>query len=313
MQQIVFSCCTPPDFFFPYLYVIRQEDVLKKFDYIRPETLEEAGRYLTQGKNVKILGGGATLFLQIQNDEQLPDIVMDVKALPGFHDVRYHHNHGLKLGAAVNLQHLATGLEIRRHYPILHQAAQKLASPQIRNRATVGGTLAWASPVSELAAPMLCYDAVCHTWRPEGARTIPVSELYLGDFKTALAADELITHVHLPSFPARTYGVYLRQTVRHDGRRMIAGLAALAIRRHNNLTNWRIAVLGVDDRPKRITEAEELLEGAPDEAAIAQALEAVQANIHPEDVVYARADYRRAVLNALLQRSIHSIIENLQE
>ena len=286
---------------------------MKTFDYIRPQSLEEAGRYLNQGKNVKILGGGATLFLQIQDGDQAPDIVLDVKALPGFHDVRYHHNHGLKLGAAVNLQHLATGLEIRRHYPILHQAALKLASPQIRNRATVGGTLAWASPVSELAAPMLCYDAVCHTWRPAGTRTIPIAELYLGDFKTALEPDELITHVHLPSFPTRTFGVYLRQTVRHDGRRMIAGLAALAIRKHNVLSHWRIAVLGVDDRPKRIPEAEALLEASVDESSITRALEAVQENIHPQDVVYARADYRRAVLNALLQRSIHMITDTLQE
>ncbi len=286
---------------------------MKTFDYIRPQSLEEAGHYLNQGQNVKILGGGATLFLQIQDGEQAPDIVLDVKALPGFHDVRYHHNHGLKLGAAVNLQHLATGLEIRRHYPILHQAALKLASPQIRNRATVGGTLAWASPVSELAAPMLCYDAVCHTWRPEGGRTIPINELYVGDFKTALAPDELITHVHLPSFPTRTFGVYLRQTVRHDGRRMIAGLAALAIRKHNALFHWRIAVLGVDDRPKRIPEAEALLTEAQDEATIARALDVVQENIHPRDVVYARADYRRAVLNALLQRSIQMITDNLQD
>jgi len=286
---------------------------LKAFDYIRPQNLEEAERHLTQEKRVNILGGGSTLFLQIQNNELAPDVILDVKALPGFHDIRYHHNHGLKLGAAVNLQHLATGLEIRRHYPLLNQTAQELASPQIRNRATIGGTLAWASPVSELAAPMLCYDAACHTWSPQRTRTIPINELYLGDFKTLLEPDEIITHIHLPSFPARTYGVYQRQTVRHDGRRMIAGAATLAIRKHHTLTNWRIAVLGVDDRPKRIPEAEALLEGAPDEEAVNWALQAVQENIHPQDVVYARSDYRRAVLNALLQRSIHSIISNLQE
>lgn len=286
---------------------------MKAFDYIRPQKLEEAERYLTQEKRVNILGGGVTLFLQIQNNDLTPETVLDVKALPGFHDIRYHHNHGLKLGAAVNLQHLATGLEIRRHYPLLNQTAQELASPQIRNRATIGGTLAWASPVSELAAPMLCYDAVCHTWSPQQTRTIPVNDLYLGDFKTLLEPDEIITHIHLPSFPTRTYGVYQRQTIRHDGRRMIAGAAALAIRKHHTLTNWRIAVLGVDDRPKRIPEAEALLEGAPNEESIIQALQAVQENIHPQDVVYARSDYRRAVLNALLQRSIHSIISNLQD
>ncbi len=286
---------------------------MKAFDYIRPNSLEEAGRYFAQGKSVKILGGGATLFLQLQNGELAPDIVMDVKDIPGFRDVRYHHNHGLKLGAAVNLQHLVTGLEIRRHYPLLNQTAHQLASPQIRNRATIGGTLAWASPVSELAASMLCYDAVCHTWRPEGARAIPIGELYLGDFKTALGPDELITHVHLPSFPVRTFGVYQRQTVRHDGRRMIAGAAALAVRKHNALTNWRIAVLGVDDRPKRMPEAEALLAGAPAEEDIEQALAAVQDNIHPQDVVYARADYRRTVLDSLLRRSIQAIIDNLQD
>jgi len=286
---------------------------MNQFDYIRPSSLEEAGNYLTQGKHVKILGGGVDLFLHLQDDKTAPDVVLDVKTLPGFHDVRYHHNHGLKLGAAVNLQHLATGLEIRRHYLMLHQTAQQLASPQIRNRATIGGTLAWVSPVSELAAPMMCYDAVCHTWRPQGSRTIPVAELYLPGGKSALQPDEIITHVHLPAFPARTFGIYQRQTVRHDGRRMIAGAAVLAIRKHNELTHWRIAVLGVDDRPKRIPEAESLLEGTPDQEAIARALQVVQENINPQDVVYARADYRRQVLTALLERGIQSVIVNLQE
>ena len=288
--------------------------MLKVFDYVRPKSLEEAGHYFGQGKRVAILGGGSTLFLQMQEGEIAPEIVMDVKSLPGFRDVRYHHSHGLKLGAAVPLQHLVTGLEIRRHYPLLHQTAIQLASPQIRNRATIGGSLAWASPVSELAASMLCYDAVCHTWRRGQTRSIPVSELYEGDYKTALAADELITHVHLPSFPTRTVGVYRRQTIRHDARRMIAGVATLAILKQGALTHWRIAVLGMSDRPKRILPAEELLAtNIPTAETIAQALAIVQEEIEPEDTTYARADYRRSVLNALLERNIHQILENLQD
>jgi CO/xanthine dehydrogenase FAD-binding subunit len=286
---------------------------LNAFDYVRPPSLEETRRYLTPDKRVSILGGGTTLLLEIQNNEVLPEILLDVKSIAGFHDVRYHHNHGLKLGAAVNLQHLATGLEIRRHYPLLHQTAQKLASPQIRNRATIGGSVAWASPTSELAAPMLCYDAVCHTWSPRGTRTIPINELYVGNYKTTLAPDEIITHLHLPSFPARTHGIYQRQTVRHDGRRMIAAMAVLAIRKHHQLVNWRIAVLGVDDRPKRIPQAEVLLEGTPGEEAIKQALAVVRENIHPQDVVYARSDYRQAVLMGLLERSIRTTIKTLQD
>ena len=287
--------------------------MLKTFDYVRPTSLEEAGQYLSQGKEVAILGGGSTLFLDLQNGELTPEIVMDVKALPGFSDVRYHHHHGLKLGAAINLQHLVTGLEIRRHYPLLHHIAQRLASPQVRNRATIGGALAWASPVSELSAAMLCYDAVCHTWRPEGTRAIPVSELYVGDGETVLQQDELITQVRLPAFPTRTFGVYQRQTIRHDARRMIAGVATLAIRKQHQLTHWRIAVLGVDDYPKRIPEAEAVLEGAPTDEAIANALALVQENINPHNTLHARSDYRRVVLNTLLERNIHSIIENLQE
>ncbi|HHB91445.1 MAG TPA: hypothetical protein ENK60_09080 [Anaerolineae bacterium] len=285
---------------------------LKPFHYIRPESLQEAGRYLASEEAVKLLGGGNTLLLQIRSGQESPDILLDVKHLPGFGDVRYHHNQGLKLGAAVNLQHLVVGLEIRRHYPLLHQTAQKLASPQVRNRATIGGTLAWASPISELAAAMLCYDAVCHTWSPRGHREIPLAEFYLGDYQTALARDEIITHVHLPPFPNRTYGIYHRQTVRHDGRRMIAGAAVLAYRKQQALTHWRIAVLGMDNRPKRIPDAEAVLEGTPGEAEIARALEIVQEQIHPADVDYARADYRRASLNALLKQAITEVIHHLQ-
>ncbi len=282
------------------------------FDYIRPQSLEEVAQHLAQGPGVRLMGGGNVLLLAIRRGEEAPAKVLDVKALPELRDVRYHHNQGLKLGAAVPLQHLATGLEVRRHYPLLYQTAQKLASPQVRNRATIGGTLAWASPVSELAAPMLCYDAVCYLWSPRGKRDVPLHAFYLGDFRTALMEDELITHVHLPPPPQRSHGVYLRQTVRHDGRRMIAAAAVWAMRKQQNLTRWRIAVLGVDDRAKRIPEAEAVLEGNPDRGDIQRALEIVQAHIHPQDVIYARADYRRVVLNTLLQQGIHQVIHQLQ-
>lgn len=283
---------------------------MKPFDYLRPQNLEEAAAHLQTDATAKLMGGGTALLLQWQRGEIAPQRIIDIKDLPGFRDVRYHHNHGLKLGAAVNLQHLATGLEIRRHYPLLHQTCQKLASPQIRNRATVGGTLAWASPTSELAAPMLCYDAVCHTWSPRGKRTIDLDDFYLGDYQTALAQDEIITHVHLPSFPSRIYGQYLRQTVRHDGRRMIAAVAVLAIAKQQHLTHWRIAVLGVDDRPRRIHAAEARLEGQPTPDDVQAALDIVQQEIHPQSESFARADYRRAVLNTLLSRSIHTIIKH---
>jgi CO/xanthine dehydrogenase FAD-binding subunit len=289
-----------------------EQAFLHSFDYICPRNLEEAATYLSSDKRVALLGGGNTLLLQIRAGEIAPDIVLDLKRLPGFRDVRYHHNQGLKLGAGVNLQHLATGLEIRRHYPLLHQTAQKLASPQVRNRATIGGTLAWASPVSELAAPMLCYDAVCHTWSPQGRRELPLHKFYLGEGETALAADEIITHVHLPAVPNRTYGTYLRQTVRHDGRRMIAAAAVLATRKQQSFTQWRIAVLGVDHRPKRIYAAEQVLEGSPTPDDITRALAIVQENIHPQDTEYARADYRRATLHALLHQGIQDVIQHLQ-
>ena len=295
-----------------YASIFMETVFLKPFQYVRPESLEEAGRHLSGDTPVRLLGGGNALFLRMQSGQESPEILLDVKRLPGFKDVRYHHNQGLKLGAAVNLQHLVVGLEIRRHYNLLHQTAQKLASPQVRNRATIGGTLAWASPVSELAAPMLCYDAVCHVWSPRGRREIPLSEFYLGDFQTALAGDEIITHVHLPAFPNRTYGVYRRQTARHDGRRMIAAAAALAYRRQQALTHWRIAVLGVDNRPRRIPEAEAALEGAPTEEDVARALHIVQEEIHPADADYARADYRRASLNVLLRQAILDVIRQLQ-
>jgi len=147
---------------------------------------------------------------------------------------------------------------------------------------------------------------------PRGRREIPLAEFYLGDFKTALADDEIITHVHLPAFPNRTYGVYLRQTVRHDGRRMIAAAAVLAYRKQQALTHWRVAVLGVDDRPKRIPEAEAVLEGTPGEDDVQQALHIVQENIHPEDTDYARADYRRVALNALVRQGVMQVIQQLQ-
>jgi carbon-monoxide dehydrogenase medium subunit len=194
---------------------------------------------------------------------------------------------------------------VRSASPLLVRALEHVGHVQIRNRGTVGGSLAHADPAAELPAVALLLDAEVQATGPQGSRRISASELFVGPFTTSLEADEIVTSIRFPSTRgSRT--AFLEVTLRR-GDFALAGVAAMVSSPpdSNRLSGVRMAAFGAGATPIRLTAAEAALEGQPpsDEALRAAAAAAAR-EVEPFDDVHADADLRRELVGALVRRAL---------
>jgi CO/xanthine dehydrogenase Mo-binding subunit/CO/xanthine dehydrogenase FAD-binding subunit/aerobic-type carbon monoxide dehydrogenase small subunit (CoxS/CutS family) len=172
---------------------------MSSFRYERPATLAEATALLAAcGGRAKVLAGGTDLLVALRSGETRPELVLDIKGLPGLADLGWTAEGDLVLGACVPVQRIADDPRIREVFPALAEGAGAIGSLQIRSRATVGGNLANASPCMDTAPPLLVLGALVRVAGPGGVREIPLAQFFRGVKTTALAPDEIVTAVVVP-------------------------------------------------------------------------------------------------------------------
>ena len=192
-------------------------------------------------------------------------------------------------------------------HPLLAAAVTHVAHYQIRKRGTVGGSLAHADPAAEMPGIAVACDAELTLVGSSGSRLVPAAAFFLGPLTTALAPDELITQIRLPPWPsARRWG--FQEFARRRGDFALAGVAAFYdLDSAGHATNTHIGVIGVDDRPRRLTAAEAVLDGrAVDANAITATAEMAAQVVDPPDDIHGTARYRRALLATLVERALTS-------
>ncbi len=286
---------------------------LQPFDYIRPHSLEEASQLLAQaGKRARVLAGGADLLIKLEQGLIAVDWVLDIKHLSETTGLGCDPVQGLRCGAAVTLKQVAEQPEVRRYFPLLAEVCEQIGSPQLRNRATLGGSICSASPASSLAPALLCYDAVCHLFGPQGKRSLPLSEFFTGPHLTALSPGEILTQITLP-MPARTTrAVYNQVRIGQSGHTPVAGVAVAATIDSERQTIWRLALTAVAPYPFRVRPAEELLSGPlPTSESLVAAAAEIQHSCQPIDDHRASAAYRRAMVAVLARRSLEELTGQL--
>lgn len=282
------------------------------FQYVKPRSLKEACALLAENQGGFVLAGGTHLLLRIGRELVRPDVVVDIKNLPGLHEIRFNLDDGLSLGAAVTVRELMADNDVRRHYPLLAEACLQVGSPQIRNRATAGGNVCSANPAADLVPALLCYDALCHVHGPEGERALPLVEFYGEGGGTVLRSGEILAGIVLPTPWADAAGVY--QTVRQGkgGHRTLAGVAVYANAVDGELADWRLSVAAAGPRTFRALAAEALLSGStPSPQKVQEAAELAMAAADPLDDVQAGSAYRRAMVGVLARRGIEAVAAQL--
>lgn len=289
---------------------------LPSFDYVRPRTFDEVSRLLEEHRETaRLLMGGTDLFVRMRDGFIHPKVVVDVKHLPGMSDILYDEQTGLTIGAAATMNEVACHPAVRAHYPLLAEAANSVASYQLRNRATLGGNLCNGSPAADTAPATLLLEGQIALYGPGGEREVPANEFFLGPGQTAMQAGELMTAIRVPIPPAGAVGRYLKLGRNKAGDLAIAGVAVLGFPDGTaSGYRFRITLASVAPVPLRALEAEEVLAANPpgQETFVLAAKKAMQA-ASPIDDVRASAAYRRAMVRALTLRGLREMWEQLRD
>jgi CO/xanthine dehydrogenase FAD-binding subunit len=294
---------------------------LRPFDYLRPSTLKEALQLLNDyNGEAKILAGGTDLLVGMKEKGLSPGYVIDIKGIEGLDRISYTEKHGLTVGALATMNAIAESSYVRKQYDFLAYAASKVASVQVRNRATIGGNLCNAAPSAETAPALLCLDARVKLVGLKKERTVPIEEFFKGPGMTVLNG-EILTEIQVPAekVPAervpskRMKGMYIKHSPRRAMDVAVIGVAA-AIRPAGDGKKWeevRIALGAVAPTPIRVPEAEELLEKeGPTQNAIQKAKEIAMRAASPIFDVRASAEYRNEMVGNLVQRVLQKLAGN---
>jgi CO/xanthine dehydrogenase FAD-binding subunit len=277
------------------------------FLYTRPSTIDTALELLAGSDDAKVIAGGQSLVPMLNFRLARPETLVDVGQLAELQTFE-ETDDVLVLGAALRQRTVETSAAALRTCPLLCQALRHVGHLQIRNRGTIGGSLAHADPAAELPAAALALDAELVAASKDGSRTIPAADFFLGPYTTALREDELLTQVRIPAHPgARTAFV---EVARRAGDFAIAGVAVAAYYADDApvIRDIRLSAIGVGATAVRLGTAETSLVGRELTAtARAEAAHAAAADVEPQGDHYADASYKRELVATLLARALEEV------
>ena len=277
---------------------------LPKFEYAAPRTLDEAIELLASRSGAKALAGGQSLIPTMAFRLAAPPLLVDLGKVAGLERMELGKDFTV-LGARVRWRDILDSHQLKRSQPLLAAAIEHVAHYQIRNRGTVGGSLAHADPAAELPGIAVTCDAEIHVRGKAGARRVSADEFFVGPLSTVLGDDELIVEVRFPAWPAgRRWGFQELSPRRGDF--AYAGIAAFYdLDADGRACNAHIGVIGACPRPHRIPEAESALNGrVVDAGVIREAVAAAEKAVDPPGDLHASAAYRRSLVGTLLERAL---------
>ena len=280
------------------------------FEYFAPDTVEEALALLAQyGDEAKPLAGGQSLVPVLNFRLARPAVLVDLNRIDLLAGIEAADG-GLRIGAMTRQRRAERDELVRRHAPLIAEALPHVAHPQIRNRGTIGGSIAHADPAAELPALALALEATLRLRSAASDRTIAARDFFTGLFATALAADELLVEVDLPPLPARSGCAFEEVARRHGDYALLAVAAVVALDDAERCVEARLAYVGAGPGPLRSAAAETALTGRRiDDAAMRDAAEAAFVELDPGGDVHASADYRKALARVLTARALARAVE----
>lgn len=275
-----------------------------KFDYYAPTDIDGALALIAErGEDARFLAGGQSLVPMMNFRIAAPAALIDLNRIPALRGIRVDDAGSLHIGAMTRTRQLETDSEIAVANPLLHAAAVQIAHVQIRNRGTLGGSLAHADPAAELPGITLVCDAEILLHGPNGKRTVAADSFFDGVFSTAIADGEMITEIIFPTWPSQRHWGF-QEISRRDGDFAMIGIAAwFDVGGDGLIADARLAAIGAGDTPLRLKSGEAVLTGqTPGPALFADAALTAIDDLRPGDDIHASAAYRREVGGVLVDR-----------
>jgi carbon-monoxide dehydrogenase medium subunit len=274
------------------------------FDYIAATSVDMAAAALADGgDDAKIIAGGQSLVPLLNFRLLRPSILIDINRIESLAFISETAT-DIRVGALTRHYQLETSPVIARHLPVLSCAMTHVAHLAIRNRGTIGGSLAHGDPAAELPMMALLLDAELHIGSVSGARITAARDFFLDALTVDLNAGEIVTEIALPKLPPQTGWGFAEVSRRRGDFALAAAAATLAVAA-GAIVEARIALSGIGRTAVRAATAESLLVGhALEPPLVSQAIEAVRAAIGPDTDLHASADYRRHLAGVLTGRAL---------
>ena len=278
---------------------------LPPFEYKSPTSLAEAVAILAaEGGAARPLAGGQSLLPVLAFRLAAPSVLVDLRSIPDLRRITIDDK-GVRLGAMTRWRDIEDDKRLRTAHPLLVAAIGHVAHYQIRNRGTVGGSLAHADPATEMPGIAVTCDAEIEVVGASGSRTLGAADLFMGPLTTSLQPDEIITSVRLPPWPRARRWAFEEFSKRRGDYALAAVAAYYDEDEAGRVRDAHIGVIGAADTPLRLAAAEQALNGrAIDDGAIAAAAQVASAAVDPPDDIHAPAAYRRALVGTLLERAL---------
>jgi carbon-monoxide dehydrogenase medium subunit len=270
------------------------------FAYKKVRSLDEAVALLGE-KDARLLAGGQSLIATLNMRLSSPSLLIDINGLDGLSGIS-EKGGAVEVGALARHAQAERSDVIAKHAPLIARAMPHIGHPAIRNRGTLGGSIAFADPAAELPACLLALDGEVDATGPKGKRTIKAQDFFRGLFETALAPQEVLTAIRVPAAD-KGARVGFAELARRHGDYAIVGLAASARADGKGLSNVRLAYFGVGNTPVRAKKAETALANGNIDAAVAAL------DLDPNDDVQATAQLKKHLAGVLLRRVAKQLLE----
>jgi carbon-monoxide dehydrogenase medium subunit len=280
------------------------------FGYERPSSLDEAVGLLARDGDAKILAGGQSLLPLLKLRLAATDRLIDIGRIRELRGINELADGGLAIGALTTYRDVLDSPAAMR-YTCLAEAVPDIGDVQVRNRGTVGGSIAHADPASDLPAVILALGATIVARSASGERTIPADEFFTGPFQTALRDDEILTEIRLPG-ASHTVGSAYRSLTQLASGYSIVGVAAVVARSGGSISMAQIGVTGAAENAYRATAVERALtgsDGSPD-AIAAAAAHASEGQTVASDI-HADGEYRARMAQVFVRRAIEGALAAL--
>jgi carbon-monoxide dehydrogenase medium subunit len=278
------------------------------FDYYRAKNLKDAVSLLRKKKDAKLLAGGHSLLPAMKLRVSSPAALIDIGRVKGLQGIKVGKS-WVRIGALTTHAEVADSEAIAKSCPLLREAAAQIGDIQVRNRGTIGGSLAHADPAADYPTVIVALDADITATGPKGSRQIPARKFFTDLFTTALKNSEILTEVSVPVAGKGEGVVYLKH--RHPASSYaVVGVAAIVSLKNEHVKNARLVVGGVTPNPLVVGKVEEILAGQkPSAALLSEAAASVADAIDsPLGDLYASGEYRVHLATVMARRALQEAV-----
>ena len=277
------------------------------FDYVRAASLRDALNVLAAGDGTKVLAGGHSLLPMMRFRLAQPPRLVDVSELSELRGIA-EHRRGARIGSAATYRELLESELLRERFPIIAECTHGIGDLQVRNRGTVGGSLAHADPASDMPAVMLVLDATFNLRSKRGRRSVRAREFFEGPFATALAEDELLIDIVLPPLPRNAGTAYVSQDQAASGY-ALAGAAVVVGLSRKTVNHAAVALTGVAEVSRLVPSADQLVGTKAEPEVLARVAAGAVEGIEVGGDIHAPAEYRRHLGTVVVRRALEKALE----